>query len=72
MGRNLPMNDFCALVSQPQFPFEAGGLIGGGHRAMGLGVPPIILEWGAFSQGQGEGQSGGQGPPRGPGAVDHG
>lgn len=39
---------------------------------MGWVAPPYPGEWGTFSQGQGEGQSGGQSPPRGPGAVDHG
>lgn len=39
MGRNSPMNDFCALgLSAPVSVSELVGLWGDGYRAMGLGV----------------------------------
>lgn len=51
VGRNSPMNDFCALgLSAPISFSEPKSLWEGGvHRAMGLGVPPNPGEWGEFS-----------------------
>lgn len=48
--------------------------MGGWPQSHESGVSPFPdpEEWGEFSSGQGEGQSDGQSPPRGPGTVDYG